>query len=175
MRRSGMISTRQRRTDLFLALFFQIMGLFAINELRHGDYALPLLTVALSTYAASALASLYVLVVTEFKPLAFETASFALWISINTVFAASVLTPFGTKAPEVAHEARDFNPAGMRAPDEAVRPRVDSMPSEVRRIKTVWKSLPEETKKKIMDLADPNNISNITEPPHANQDAQAAK
>ena len=67
---------------------FKIGGLIAVNELHRGEYALPLVSIAVSAYAASALATLYVLVVTEFKPIAFESASFT-WIIVNTAFVAS--------------------------------------------------------------------------------------
>jgi hypothetical protein len=149
---------RQRRTDLFAALSFQVAGLIAVNELHRGEYALPLLSIALSAYAASALASLYVLVVTEFKPVAFETASFSLWIVVNAAFVASMTMPLSTPCQHAEqHDPRDFNPAGMRTPGETVRPRNDAMPAEVRAIKTVWPSLPEDKRKKILELAAPEN------------------
>ena len=159
MRRANLITVRQRRTDLFVAFAFQIAGLIAVSELRRGDYALPLLSIALSAYAASALASLYVLVVTEFKPVTFETASFSLWLIVNAALVASLTAPATcTPASIEPRDPRDYNPAVLRTPGEAVRPRSDALPAEVRAIKTVWPSLPEDTRKKILDLASPENV-----------------
>ena len=161
MRASPVITTRQRRTDLFAALAFQIGGLIAVNELHRGEYALPLVAIAVSAYAASALATLYVLVVTEFKPIAFESASFTLWIIVNAAFVASLTIPFSKAiVPEPRMDPRDsVTAAGMHPPGEAVKLRSnDALSPEVRRIKTLWPSLPEETRKKIMDLATPDNV-----------------
>lgn len=152
MRTSELMTVRQRRTDLFVGLTFQVVGLFAVAELLHGEYPLPLVAISVSAYGAAALAALYVMIVTEFRPVAFETASFTLWLLTNAAFAYSVHTAHMPKFENVEHRER-IPVAAMHVPDEAVRSPANER--SLNRIKQAWPGLDEETKKRILDLAAP--------------------
>ncbi len=156
MRTAELMTVRQRRTDLFVGLTFQVVGLFIVSELLHGDYALPLVAISVSAYGAAALASLYVMIVTEFRPVAFETASFTLWMLTNAAFAFSLHTAHMPKFD--TSEIHERVPAAaLRKPDDAVRSLAAER--ELNRIKAAWPKLTEQEKKKIMDLAAPTPVT----------------
>ena len=146
------MTVRQRRTDLFVWLTFQIIGLVVVTELLRGDYPLPLVSIAVSAYVASSLASMYVLIVTEFKPVAFETASFVLWTVINGAFAFSL---HSSHMPKMStEETRERIPvAALRNPDDSVR----NTERSLRQVEKAWTHLPDKTRKQILDLASPED------------------
>jgi hypothetical protein len=147
------MTVRQRRTDLFVWLAFQIVGLVVVTELLRGEYALPLVSIAVSAYIASSLASMYVLVVTEFKPVAFETASFVLWTVINAAFAFSIHTSHMPKATNIEEPRERIPVAALRSPDDSVRSLANDR--NLRQVEKAWSHLPDKTRKQILNLATP--------------------
>ena len=152
MRTSELMTVRQRRTDLFVGLTFQVVGLFAVSELLHGEYPLPLVAISVSAYGAASLASLYVMIVTEFRPVAFETASFSLWMLTNAAFAYSIHTAHMPKVDNTEHRER-MPAAAMHFPDDAVRSPANER--QLNRIKEAWPKLSDESKQRILDIAAP--------------------
>jgi hypothetical protein len=153
------ITIRQRRTDLFVALIFQALSLVAVNELlRSGDYSMPAMAIAGSVFVTSALATIYVLVISEFKPVAFETSAFALWVVTNAAFGITIWSPAKVKVTELPQEERP-RPAVV-IPHYAPRSSVPMMPTieplapEVEKINKAWPALPEEKRKAIIDQVD---------------------
>jgi len=154
--RAPVITIRQRRTDLFVGLIFQVLALVAVNEmLRSGDYALPSMAISAGVFVTAAMASLYVLVVSEFKPVAFETSAFVLWVLTNAAFAVTVWSPFQTKLPQ-GPQQEEHRPA-IVVPHFTPRAVVITQPKlepEVEKINKAWPVLPEETRKAIVDQVD---------------------
>jgi hypothetical protein len=159
------MTVRQRRTDLFVALTFQVVGLFIVCELLRGEYALPLVAISLSAYAAASLASLYVLVVTEFRPIAFESASFTLWILTNALFTFTVYTSHAPKFAENPEHRERIPVMALRTPDEAVRS--PNSERNLSRVTKAWSHLPEKTKKQILELAVPEEHDDEAHPADA--------
>jgi len=114
----GLVLTRkQRLLDLYLALGMQVVALIVASEMQRAHAEAPFLGLTIGTYIASALATLYVLVVAEFKPVAMETCTFVTWIVCNTAFAAILLVP---PTPEQLPEERER--AACVAPATVDRP-----------------------------------------------------
>jgi hypothetical protein len=155
------ITIRQRRTDLFVALIFQVLALITVNELlRRGDYPLPAMAISGATFVTASIAALYVLVVSEFKPVAFETTAFVLWILTDAAFAVTAFSPSKAKLPEMPQEERrapivvpQFTPH-FRSPIAPPSLKVETLSPEVEKIKNAWPALPEDTRKSIVNQVD---------------------
>jgi len=103
----GLVLTRkQRLLDLYIALGMQVLALIVTSEFQRAHAEAPFVGLSVGTYIASALATIYVLIVAEFKPIAMETCTFVTWVVCNTAFAAIMIVPPATEQLPVEREAR---------------------------------------------------------------------
>jgi hypothetical protein len=120
----GLVLTRkQRLLDLYIALGMQVAALILTSELLRTEAQTPFVGLTIGTYIATSLATLYVLVVAEFKPVAMETCTFMTWIVCNAAFAATMLVPPSTQdQPNNLMMDREPEPRVSVAPKD-IRPK----------------------------------------------------
>ena len=134
------LTKRQRQIDLCIAVVFQAISLILACELEHAKVALPVVGVVVGAYVAASVTTLYVLVVSEFKPVLMETVASTYWILCNVLFSAVLFLPAVPRQAE------------PEAHVHQVQREIRRM--EVEKIKAAWGQLSQPSRETILERID---------------------
>ena len=136
-----LLTKKQRQVDLCIAVIFQAGCLIGVCELELAKYALPVVGVMLGAYIAASLSTIYVLIVSEFKPVLMETVSFTYWILCNILFVVVMCFPPAAQQPT--------------EPEARIRKiQLESRRMELEKVKQSWGQLSPSSREMILDHID---------------------